>query len=238
MNLTQKQQYTILGVILGIGALALLFVFVVQPMMDKKAEDIKKATELEEKNKKMKDEVKQRQEIENKLEKSKSTLINFDQYIPKPVLGNYLLRMEEYINHCAEGLQNLVIKGIVDNDSPQINSGGNVVFRFYRVRVNVIGGYNDLVRFIYKLQKENPLVTISGMSITATGETQPNRLEIMLLVSWLIWDNPSGRPDFLIAAESNKIDAIVRADVNQGESANIESSEAVVNKNVSRVSVE
>jgi Tfp pilus assembly protein PilO len=216
MNLSKKQQYIILGAICGIGALALLFLFVVQPMIDKKAEDIKKAEELEGKNKKMKDEVRQRQEIENQLENCKSTLIKFDEYIPKPILGNYLLKMEEYINHCTEGLPNIVIKDILDNDRPELkSSGGDVVFRLYRVRVIAVGGYNDLVRFVYKLQEGNPLLTISGMSISGTSDASINRLEIVLIVSWLIWNNPFNRPEFLVAAESNRVDAVLKEDTSK-----------------------
>ena len=118
--------------------------------------------------------------------------------MPLPVLGNYLLGMEQQIRSCSAGL-NMQISSVTEYDVLDV-AGWNNLLKIYRVRVIGKAGINDLARCFYAIQKHNPLVSVTTINIVPQDGI-PDSHNVSFVVAWLIWANPDKRPAFLLEPE-------------------------------------
>ncbi len=200
MNIHDKKvQYVIIGAIGGLCLLVLIFYALILPAITSWKENSAKAREIRKKTSEMRVVVQSRPGIQSQIDAARSALRQMDTCIPLPVLGNYLLGMDEYIRACA-GNMDLKLTTIVDNDIIDI-SPENSRFKIYRVNVQAKAGFSDYVKLAANIQAGNPLCTISGLNIVAR-EDSPTMHEINFLVAWIVWSDPAKRPAFLI--EANK----------------------------------
>lgn len=191
----KKVQYAILGALVGCGALFMLLQFVVQPALASYREDKAKKAEIEKKLVEMREVVQSGASVQEQIALAKAELKNKAQYIPLPVLGNYLLDMEEFLKDCASK-SGVELISVSDHDIGEIALENSKV-KAYRVRLQARAGFNELVRMVETLSASNPFLSISGMSITAQDKT-PAEHDLSLVVSWLVWSDPSKRPAFLM----------------------------------------
>jgi hypothetical protein len=139
--------------------------------------------------------VQSRPVIQRQIDVTRAAIKKMEENIPLPVLGNYLLGMEEYIRACAGNLGVTVVT-IADNDVLDI-SQENSRFKIYRVRVQAKEGFREYIKLVANIQASNPLCSISGLNIVAR-EDSPSVHEINFVVAWLVWSDPAKRPAFLI----------------------------------------
>lgn len=191
----KKNQHAIIGVIIGLAFLFLVIQMVILPAISSWKENSAKVGKVQAKEAEMRAVVQSRAEVHEQLEKTKAALKKMQDYIPLPVLGNYLLGLEEYVRASADNLGVTLIT-IADNDILEI-SPETSQFKVYRVRVQVKADLNEYVKLASALHKNNPLCSVSGLNIVAR-EDNPSKHEINFVVAWLVWSDPANRPAFLI----------------------------------------
>ncbi|MDD5483586.1 MAG: hypothetical protein PHP98_08045 [Kiritimatiellae bacterium] len=196
MNIGDKRtQYIILGAIAGCAALFLLLQFLILPSLASWKEMSAKTEEMRQELFEMRKVIQLRPEVSLQIESAKTAVKSLAANIPLPVLGNYLLGMEESIWNCTNGTD-AVIVSIADNNVMELPPA-NKTFRLYRVRVQVQSGLDDYARLVKNIHGVNPLCSISGINIAARENT-PQVHEISFIVSWLVWSDPAKRPGFLM----------------------------------------
>jgi len=190
----------VMGVVGGVGAIFALINFFIVPTIADWKKDSAKALELEKKIRQDRDVIRTYGDYQKQLEQTQESIRVVSSRIPMPVLGNYLLAMEDSVRAAALGLD-LVVKSVSDNDIIE-PWGGAGLFKIYRVRVVIQSGYAEFIRFVSNIETENPLVSLGGVSISARAET-PERHDISFIVGWMIWADPEKRPAFITAVSSN-----------------------------------
>ena len=191
----KKVQHAIIGTVVGLAFLFLVIQQVILPAISSWKENSAKAGKVRAKAAEMRAVVQSRAEVHERLDKAKADIKKMQDYIPLPVLGNYLLGLEEYIRALADNLGVTLIT-IADNDILDISSETSQ-FKIYRVRVQAKADFNEYVRLASVIHKNNPLCSVSGLNIVAR-EDNPSKHEINFVVAWLIWSDPANRPAFLI----------------------------------------
>lgn len=200
MNISDKKvQYVIIGTIVGCALIFLILQFVILPALNSWKEGLAKVKEMRQKTAEMRVLVQARPIIQTQIDEARSAIKKMAGNIPLPVLGNYLLGMEEQIRACVSNLE-VTVTAIADNDVLEISPGISR-FKIYRVRVQANAGFHEYIKLVTNIQKSNPLCSISGLNIVA-HENSPSVHEINFLVAWLVWSDPAKRPAFLI--EGNK----------------------------------
>lgn len=195
MNIGGKRtQYIILSAIAGCGLLFLILQFLILPAISSWRENSAKAREAQNKLLEMRQVVRARPAVESQIETARAAIKTFAANIPLPVLGNYLLGMEEYLRGCAGNI-GVTVVSIADNDILEITPG-NSSFKIYRVRVQARSGFHDYMRLAANIHDGNPLCSISGINIVAR-DNSPETHEMSFVVSWLVWSDPAKRPAFL-----------------------------------------
>lgn len=195
MNIRDKKvQYIILSAMAGCGLLFLVLQFLVLPSLSSWRENSAKARAVQNELHEMRRVIQSRPIITSQIEATSAAIKAFAANIPLPVLGNYLLGMEEQLRGCAGNLGVTVIS-IADNDILEIMPGDSR-FKVYRVRVQARSGFHDYLRLVENIHGSNPLCSISGINIVAR-DTSPEVHEMSFLVSWLVWSDPAKRPAFL-----------------------------------------
>ena len=196
MNINDKRiQYLILGVLVGCGLFFLILYFLILPSVRSWKENSAKAAEIQKQLSEMRQIIQARTAVKSQIETAKAAIKNYAANIPLPVLGNYLLGMENHLNVCA-GNSGVTVVSIADNDIVEITRE-NSRFKIYRVRMQVQSGFHDYVRLAESIYNSNPLCAISGINIAARNDT-PLVHEMSFIVSWLVWSDPAKRPDFLM----------------------------------------
>jgi len=196
MNISDKKvQYVIIGAVVGCALIFLILQFVILPALNSWKENSAKAREIRQKTVEMRGLVQSRPVVQKQIGEAKSAIKKMDGNIPLPVLGNYLLGMEEYIRACAGNLGATVVT-VADNDVLEI-SPENSRFKIYRVRVQAKADFSEYIKLVTNIQSNNPLCSISGLNIIARDES-PSVHEISFVVAWLVWLDPAKRPAFLI----------------------------------------
>jgi hypothetical protein len=194
----KKVQYALIGSVAGLAFFFLVLQFVILPSLDSWKEDSAKAKTVQAKVSEMRAVVQTKSTVQGQIDAAKAALMKMDANIPLPVLGNYLLGMEDNIRACAQNLD-VTLTTIADNDIAAI-SPENTSFKLYRVRVQIKAGFNEYIKLLKNIHAANPLCSISGLNITARDES-PAVHEINFIVAWLIWSDPAMRPAFLIEAK-------------------------------------
>jgi len=199
MNISDKKvQYVIIGAIVGCVLIFLILQFVILPALNSWKEDSAKAKEIRQKTAEMRVLVQSRSVIQLQIDAAKTAIKKMDGNIPLPVLGNYLLGMEEHLRACAGNL-GVTLVTVADNDVLEI-SPENSRFKIYRVRVEAKAGFPEYIKLVTNIQNSNPLCSISGINIVAR-EDSPSVHEIGFVVAWLVWLDPAKRPAFLMEGQ-------------------------------------
>jgi hypothetical protein len=203
LKLTKQMQYVILGVILACFSVFALINFIMIPIITTWKANVRKTQEIETK---LADEhvvVKTRQDVQQQVEEAQERIRRLADDIPLPVLGNFLLGMEEKINTCAKDLD-VQITQVANQD---ILNLGNTGFMIYRVRAPMRAGYQPMLSLLQNLQESNRLLSISGLTISPRADN-PKKHDVSFTVSWLIWADPAKRPAFLLKkiTEENTVD--------------------------------
>lgn len=196
LKITRQMQYIILGVILACGALFAVIRFIIVPLVSDWRTNLEKAREIQAEMNNIRAVIRTRQEVQHELEITQDKIREMAAHIPLPVLGNYLLGMEENI-HSGVGDLDVQINQVVDQDILQLDGSE---FNAYRVRVTAQAGFYPLICLFQNLENNNPLCSISGLTITQR-ENKPDKHNVIFAVSWLIWTDPTQRPDYLIRSE-------------------------------------
>lgn len=194
LKLTQQMQYIILGAILACGALFAAVNFIVVPMISERKENLAKTAELQAKLDEQRAVVKTRADVQGQLDQAREKFRGRSASIPLPVLGNYLLGMEKNVRAAGADLD-LQIASVVNQDILDLENTG---FKVYRVRVTAKSGYRALLDFFRNLQESNPLLSISGLTITSR-EDSPETHDVSFTLAWLVWADPAKRPDWAVA---------------------------------------
>ena len=199
MPLTKKQiQQWVMGAIGGAIVFFLIIQFGVVPMIGSMKDNRKNILSLREELDKAREVIGRGAELQRNLNQTRADISALATNIPLPVLGNYLLGMEQQIRSCCAGL-NMQITSVADCDVINV-AGWNSLFKIYRVRVVGQAGINDLARCFHAIQKSNPLTSVAAINIVPQ-DSIPDIHNINFVVAWLIWENPSKRPAFLLVPE-------------------------------------
>ena len=199
LKLTQQMQFIILGVILAGGALFAVINFVVAPMIATRKADLAKTSEIQSKLEDQRRVIKTRPDVQRQLEETQAQAVRISAHIPLPVLGNFLLGMEEHIRACAKDLD-VKISQVANQDVLELEA---TAFRVYRVRVTAQAGFRPLILLFQSLQDSNPLLSISGVTILPREE-KPEKHDVSFIVSWLTWVDLTKRPTFLMKIKSDE----------------------------------
>ena len=196
MNIGDKRiQHIILSAIAGCGLLFLILQFLILPAISSWKANSAKAVEIQKELNEMRQVVQSRPVVKSQIETANAVVKTFAVNIPLPVLGNYLLGIEEHLRGCASNI-GVTVVSIADNDILEITPE-NSRFKIYRIRVQARSGFHDYLRLATNIHSSNPLLTISGINIVARDDS-PSVHEMSFIVSWLVWSNPAKRPEFLI----------------------------------------
>lgn len=196
MNIGSKRtQHIILSAIAGCGLLFLILQFLILPAIISRKENSAKAMEVQKQLDEMRQAIQSRPLIKSQIETARAAVKTFAVDIPLPVLGNYLLGMEEHLRGCVSNI-GVTVVSIADNDIFVITPE-NSRFKIYRVRVQSRSGFNDYIQLAANIHSNNPLCSISGINIVARNDS-PAVHEMSFIVSWLIWSDPAKRPAFLM----------------------------------------
>jgi hypothetical protein len=194
----QQMQKWILGAIGGAIGFFAAIQFVVAPMLGSVKDNRANAQSLREQLDKSREVIGKGSDIQRSLVQTRGDIRALAKNIPLPVLGNYLLGMEQKIRSCCAGL-NMQINNVAEYDVLDV-AGWNSLFKIYRVRVAGKAGINDLARCLYAIQKHNPLVSVMAINIVPQDGI-PDSHNVTFVVAWLIWANPDKRPDYLLEPE-------------------------------------
>ena len=188
----KKVQYAIIGVLAGLIFVFMVLQFVILPSISSWKENSAKAITANKQADEMRAVVQTKEVVQSHLDAAKAALKAMDKNIPVPVLGNYLLGMEEYINKCALET-GMSVMAVTDNDVLEISTEYQV-FKIYRVRVQAKGGLSGYIRMLRNIQA-NPLCSVSGVNIM-TSDTSPESHDISFMVAWIIWADQEVRSSF------------------------------------------
>ncbi len=198
-KLTQQMQYIILGVILAGGALFVVINFVVAPLIATRKANLTKTVEIRAKLEDQRRVIKTGQNLQQQLDQAQAQIVRLSAHIPLPVLGNFLLGMEEHIRVCAKDLDVQIIQ-VANKDILEPQAAG---FRVYRVQVTAQAGFRPLIRLFQNLQASNPLLSVSGLTILPCDDN-PEKHNVSFTLAWLIWIDPAKRPDFLMKSQASE----------------------------------
>ena len=199
MSLTKKQmQQWGLGALGGAIGFFVIIQFVVAPMIGSVKDNRESILALREQLDKAREVIGRGAELQRNLSQTRADISALATNIPLPVLGNYLLGMEQQIRSSCAGL-NMQIASVAQYDVINV-AGWNSLFKIYRVRVVGQAGINDLARCFHAIQKRNPLASVAAINIVPQDDI-PDIHNVSFVVAWLIWADPDKRPAFLLMPE-------------------------------------
>lgn len=192
-NLTKEQrQYMVLGGLVGAIVIYALFAFGLRPFVEEWGDINREYAELQNKLDDGRRNVNRTSSLLHNLDSSFTNLVHLaEEYIaPKE---NAYSWVTEKIYHQARDL-NIEVETISEY-SPNIPwksvPSVNREFGAYGVRMITACGYNELRKLIVHFEESNPLLVISGVSVSSTpGDLENHRVQIFL--EWPIWTSPEG----------------------------------------------
>lgn len=194
MPMTKQMQIGVLSAIGGAIALFAVIQFVMVPMAASRKDNLENILALREQLDKSGEILGRGPELQKNLFLTRADICALATNIPLPVLGNYLLGMEQQIQSGCAGL-NIKIVNVAEYDVVDL-AAWNKLFKAYRVRVVAQAGINDLARCFAILQRRNPLTSVQAINI-APLETNPEMNNVSFVLAWLIWADPDRRPAYL-----------------------------------------
>lgn len=113
-----------------------------------------------------------------------------DKYVLTSVLGNYQLVARDILEEIAQDLELPIepVRELGQADVPYSKGAG--VFKGYTARVSLNCGLHDLVKYLHKLETENPYLCVTGISIVERHKDDPNLHQVSFEVQWPIWSDP------------------------------------------------
>lgn len=188
----------ILGGMLAAGGLFAAVNFLLVPMINNWKKDAAQTLVLRTKLDTARAVVRGRADILAQLETERRRLNELAPHLPLPVLGNYLLGMDEQVRLWAAASA-LDIVGIVDEGTVPIEFADRLC-QVYSIRVSAEGNVPALTGFLKQLEAANPMVAVSALSIAARPG-QPDRHDIRLVLDWLVWRDPENLPEYTTGAD-------------------------------------
>lgn len=193
MKLSKQLQYIILGIILAAAALLIVVHLLIIPLAVEKQTLLRKTEEIQLKLQSMRAVIQTRAAVQQQLNEAQERLKDLSVHIPLPVLGNYLLGLDQAIRSSGKD-HNVQINQIANQDVKMLSDGP---FQVYRVRVSALAGFNELVDLIESLEAHERLGAVSSLTITSR-EANLEQHEVAFSVAWLVWQDPDQRPAFLL----------------------------------------
>lgn len=211
---TDKSDRQKIFALIGIAVLAALYglwLFVYQPLVERRLEAEQEIERLERNLRRAQTEIRQTPTHQRDLlHYVRETLNLSEQHLLHPVLGNYELQARSIARQSAAGLEIRSIRaeevGLVALPRRRGEERGAALVQAYALRVTALAGFADTAVWIQRLSEENPLVTIHTMSITAQPGN-PLLHQVRFEVHWPVWVDPAMRHDVRTLAESLVEDA-------------------------------
>ncbi len=191
----------ILGGLLAAGGLFAAVNFLLAPMINSWKKDTAQTLVLRSKLNTASAVVRGRADILSQMEAERKRLNELAPHLPLPVLGNYLLGMDEQVRRWAQAAA-LDIAGIVDEGAVPIDFADRLC-QVYSIRVSAEGNLTALAGFLQQLEAANPMVAVSALSI-AVRPDQPNRHDMRLVLDWLVWRDPENLPEYATGADNSE----------------------------------
>jgi hypothetical protein len=188
----EQMQIIILGVLMGLGAIFALVFFLLMPINDATRQAKEEAVTIEASLEDIRKVVKDRASVDESMFKAIDSLKEVESRIPLPVMGNFMIEMEEKIRACLAGT-GVNAEAITSAGSPSPLKGGSGAFQVFQTRVIGKAGYHNLAKAFHIIQNRYPYVSISGMTISPEDNT-PEEHTVNFVISWLIWTDPENRP--------------------------------------------
>ncbi len=185
-------QIIALAALMGCGAVFALIFFLVMPIKEESRTTREEATKIQASLENIRRVVRDRATVQEQIAGMLAQLKSAEALIPLPVLGNYMIEMEETIRNCLADT-GINIVGITSAGDPLPIKGGTGSFRVFQTRVVAEAGYHELAKAFQDIQQKRPYVSISGVTISPE-EATPRLHTVNFVVSWLIWAEPDNRP--------------------------------------------
>lgn len=192
----QQMQILILGIVAVAAVVFIIIQFVLVPLLNEWKRNTQLAREAQTKLEEYRDLIRNRSSIQMQIDAVHEKTRQAAAHIPLPVLGNYLLGMETQLRAWAQGLD-VSFTSVTEQDISDLDGD---MFKIYRVRVVALCGFHDLARFLRAVAVNNPWVSITGVTILPRQD-HPEKHEVSIILSWLIWADPTKRPAFLMKSE-------------------------------------
>lgn len=114
-----------------------------------------------------------------------------DKYILTSVLGNYQLVARDILESASRelGLKIEPVRELGQGTIPYPSGPGD--FKTYTARVSMNCGMHDLIKYLHKLESENPYLSITGISITERTVQSKDEHQVSFEVQWPIWGDPA-----------------------------------------------
>lgn len=190
----RQTQILTLSIMAGCAGLIALSLFVVLPMISELRSTRQKIENVQIRLSEVRRTVRERPSVRGEIEDVLEELRHLSAEIPIPVLGNYLIGMEESIRDCVD--ENAVrISAFLSAGEPGVIPGGSGLFKVFQTRVIATSGLHDLGRTFHDIERQLPYASISGVIINPQDNI-PERHAVNFVLSWLIWADPDNRPLF------------------------------------------
>lgn len=120
----------------------------------------------------------QAESIFEDLERSVMRLEEFEVYIPP---SDRYAWAYEYVTRCA--VQSRVTIDFFEEVQLDAAQGGDILGIPYEIRISTRCGYRDLINFLWRMEKGNPLLRISRVMISSEDDPMVHRVQVH--VQWL-----------------------------------------------------
>ncbi len=191
-NKKEQMQIIAIAALMGCGAVFALIFFLVMPMKEETRTTREEAAKIQASLEDIRKVVRDRAMVQEQISEALARLKKAESLIPLPVLGNYMIEMEETIRNClADTGVNIV--AITSAGDPAIIQGGTGSFKVFQTRVVAESGYHELAKAFHNIQQKRPYTSVSGVTISPE-EASPRLHTVNFVVSWLIWADPDNRP--------------------------------------------
>jgi len=189
-----RKERTKIYVLIGIGAAFVLYatVFgVLRPLMRNRGEKIAAIEELSAKLQASKTKIDQMNKSRGRnIETLSRIILLADEkgYVLKPRLGNYLLSARDFVEkHAGELNLEAEVREVGISQLPQASAGGEPrSLNVYTATVNAECGLHDLIRLLEGIEKGNPYLCVSGMSVAGQSKN-PASHAVSFQLQWPVW---------------------------------------------------
>jgi hypothetical protein len=180
--LTKKQQQMVVAtVVLAVVQIVLMVHFLgwTKPASARGGSAKKELLELQQKIEDANAIIRQEQSIRRNLEESVAKLEALAVHVP--TLSDRYAWVYEYVSRCATQarveLDSLEETVFVDSDKKK------PVSHPYEISISTRCGYNSLVEFLWRLEKDNPLLRVKDVTITTIPE-QALSHQVQIVIQW------------------------------------------------------